>query len=216
MARIPSDPNYSSPTFPRATAGTDLFFKEDVQALAAAMSTHVHDGSGKGLGVVPAAGSIPGSALVDGSITSAKIADGTIATADMALGAATTWIGDYQAVATFSTTSTGSWLNTPITVTGTVTGSRVVATAVITLAMTGGPGAASFVAIARDGATIAASQALYQNGATGESKTIAMQIVEAPSAGSHTWTVQVLPTTAGTTSLHGSVIDTLHVQEFKR
>lgn len=50
MARIETDPNYSSPTFSRATAATDLFKKEDVQNLASAMSTHDH-GSTKGLAV---------------------------------------------------------------------------------------------------------------------------------------------------------------------
>lgn len=79
MARIESDPNYTSPTFSRATAATDPFKKEDVQALAAAMSTHDHT-TGKGL-VLPA-GAIP-----DGSITSAKIADGTITGGDLAPGA---------------------------------------------------------------------------------------------------------------------------------
>jgi hypothetical protein len=64
MARIPVDPNYSFPTFPRATAATDIFVKEDVQALAAAVSTHVHDGAGKGLLVGgPAAGSITNAQL---------------------------------------------------------------------------------------------------------------------------------------------------------
>jgi hypothetical protein len=42
MARIETDPNYTTPTFSRATAATDLFKKEDVQLLAAAMSTHDH------------------------------------------------------------------------------------------------------------------------------------------------------------------------------
>ena len=92
MARIETDPNYSTPTFSRATAGTDIFKKEDVQALAAAMSTHVHDGAGKGLPVAftgTPAGSIPGTALADGSVTSAKIADGTIVAADIADGTIT-------------------------------------------------------------------------------------------------------------------------------
>jgi len=80
MARIETDPNYTSPTFSRATAATDIFKKEDVQALAAAMSTHVHDGAGKGLAI--ATTGIPA-----GSITSAMIADGTITAADLAFGA---------------------------------------------------------------------------------------------------------------------------------
>ncbi len=83
MARIAVDPNYNSPTFPRATAAADIFVKEDVQALAAAVSTHTHDGVGKGLAI--AATGIPA-----GSITSAMIADGTIAAADLAANSVTT------------------------------------------------------------------------------------------------------------------------------
>jgi len=86
MARIETDPNYSTPTFSRATAATDIFKKEDVQNLAAAFSGHVHDGSGKGL----AAALISASAIPDGSVTSAKIADGTIATGDLADGSVAT------------------------------------------------------------------------------------------------------------------------------
>jgi hypothetical protein len=96
MARIETDPNYTAPTFSRATAPTDPFKKEDVQNVAAALSTHDHT-TGKGLPM--AAGSIPNgtitsamladgtidtAALKDGAVTSAKIADGTIATADVA------------------------------------------------------------------------------------------------------------------------------------
>jgi len=90
MARIESDPNYTAPTFSRATAATDLFKKEDVQGLAAAVSIHTHNGTGTGLAIVPAAGSIPGSALADGSVTSAKIADLTITEGDLANGAVST------------------------------------------------------------------------------------------------------------------------------
>ena len=81
MARIETDPNYSTPTFSRATAATDIFKKEDVQNVAAALSTHDHT-TGKGLPM--AAGSIP-----NGTITSAMIADGTIDTADLKDGAVT-------------------------------------------------------------------------------------------------------------------------------
>ena len=96
MARIEVDPNYSSPTFSRATAATDAFKKEDVQLLAAAVSTHVHDGvhglaltgasipAGTITSAMIADGTIDTADLKDGSVTSAKIADGTIATADHA------------------------------------------------------------------------------------------------------------------------------------
>jgi hypothetical protein len=79
MARIETDPNYTNPTFSRADEATDLFKKTDVQSLAAAVSTHVHDGV-RGMPLV--AGSIPA-----GSITSAMIADGAIQAVDIAAGA---------------------------------------------------------------------------------------------------------------------------------
>ena len=93
MARIETDPNYSAPTFSRATAATDLFRKEDVQQLAAAMSGHTH-APGKGLAIAAiAAGAVDASALAsnavttikiaDGAVTSAKIADGTIVSDDL-------------------------------------------------------------------------------------------------------------------------------------
>jgi hypothetical protein len=68
--------------FPYATAGTDLFMKEDVQVLAQAVDQHNHT-SGKGLAL--AAGAIP-----NGTITSAMIADGTITGTDIATGTITT------------------------------------------------------------------------------------------------------------------------------
>src|SRR5499427_9021761 len=75
--------NFTAPLqFPYATAGTDVFMKEDVQILAQAVDQHNHT-TGKGLPI--AAGAIP-----NGSITSAMIADGTIQGADIATGAITT------------------------------------------------------------------------------------------------------------------------------
>jgi hypothetical protein len=84
--------------FPYATAGTDIFKKEDVQVLAQAVDQHDHS-SGKGL-VLPA-GAIP-----NGLITSAMIADGTIVTADLAANAATRLWNVAASTANPSTTST--------------------------------------------------------------------------------------------------------------
>jgi hypothetical protein len=77
MARIETDPNYTAPTFPRATAGPDIFKKEDVQKLAEALSVHTNDGAGHGL-------PINGASIAPGSITSAQIADGAIQGTDIA------------------------------------------------------------------------------------------------------------------------------------
>jgi hypothetical protein len=78
MARIETDPNYTTPTFSRATAATDIFKKEDVQNLASAVSTHDHAAT-RGLAVARiAAGVVDATAIADGSITSTEIADLTI------------------------------------------------------------------------------------------------------------------------------------------
>lgn len=91
MARIPVDPNYSFPTFPRATAATDIFVKEDVQALAAAVSTHVHDGAGKGLLVGgPAAGSITNAMLGADVARDSLLVNGGMAVAQRGSGPFTT------------------------------------------------------------------------------------------------------------------------------
>jgi hypothetical protein len=98
MARIETDPNYSSPTFSRATAATDLFKKEDVQNLAAAVSTHDHS-STKGLILSP-------SAIPDGSISTAKLADGAVTTAKMVDRAASAPGGTTASTSSPTTTST--------------------------------------------------------------------------------------------------------------
>lgn len=70
MARIETDPNYTTPTFSRATAATDPFKKEDVQQVAAALSTHTH-ATGFGLPVAALAASVAvpggGTSLVGGT-----------------------------------------------------------------------------------------------------------------------------------------------------
>lgn len=76
MARIETDPNYTTPTFSRATAATDLFKKEDVQNLAAAMSTHDHT-TGKGLTL--AATSFPNRTITNNQIALDTIQYDTLA-----------------------------------------------------------------------------------------------------------------------------------------
>jgi hypothetical protein len=91
MARTVATNFTSTLQFPKATAATDLFKKEDVQTLAEAVDQHDHS-SGKGVVVNVtgiAAGAINGSQITDNTITSAKITDGTIATADLANAAVT-------------------------------------------------------------------------------------------------------------------------------
>lgn len=81
MARIETDPNYSTPaTFSRATAAADLFKKEDVQALAAAMSVHDH-ASTKGLAVAR---------IANGAVTTDAIAMSATAQVGLIAGSTST------------------------------------------------------------------------------------------------------------------------------
>lgn len=89
MARIETDPNYTAPTFSRATATTDLFKATDVQSLAAAISTHRHNGVNTGLGVDPASNTIHAGALLDNTIVTAKLTDNSISNPKIIDGAVT-------------------------------------------------------------------------------------------------------------------------------
>jgi hypothetical protein len=89
MARIETDPNYSSPTFSRATDAADLFKKTDVQALAEALSTHDHT-NGKGLAVARLAASCP---IPVDSVGTGQIIAGSIQSGDIAVGSLFRMIG---------------------------------------------------------------------------------------------------------------------------
>jgi hypothetical protein len=95
MARIETDPNYTSPTFSRATAATDLFKKEDVQKLAEAMSTHDHQ-PGKGVQIYLPAGHVGNAQLADGAVTSVKIQDASIHPTDLMAGVYHTGIAAWR------------------------------------------------------------------------------------------------------------------------
>ena len=100
--------------FPYATAATDSFKKEDVQTLAQAVDQHTH-------GTIKELALDVSTAIPAGSITSGMIADGTITTADLAANATWAMLNQYTATPTFSTTTTGAAVNTPITVSFTTT-----------------------------------------------------------------------------------------------
>lgn len=83
--------------YPYATAGTDLFHKEDVQVLAQAVDQHDHS-AGKG----PA---ISASGIAAGAINTAMLVDGAVTTAKLAGSAVTQLVSAAGATATPSTTS---------------------------------------------------------------------------------------------------------------
>ena len=118
MARIETDPNYSSPTFPRATAATDLFKKGDVQALAEAVSTHNHS-PGKGLLLPETAigpNTIYSTHVVDGTLVGSDIADNTVQWRNFHPDGRLRNLANYATLLNWSTSAPG-WVVTPISVT---------------------------------------------------------------------------------------------------
>jgi hypothetical protein len=100
MARTSATNFAGALQFPYATAGTDIFKKEDVQTLAQAVDQHDHS-TGKGLAIgtgtitsaMIADGTIQGADIANGAITTTQIADGTIQNADLGAGVAAANVG---------------------------------------------------------------------------------------------------------------------------
>jgi hypothetical protein len=209
MARIETDPNYTSPTFSRATAATDIVKKEDVQAVAAAFSTHVHDGSGKGLAVAL----INASAIPDSSITSAKIADGTIATADIATNAVSEKLASYFAAPVFSTTTLNTWV-LATSATANTHGSPIRAEFMATLQHTAA-GAVFLIGIGVDGAPPAGcGQGTLPS--AGLPFIVSGEMYVTPSAASHTFGIYVYLISAGTLSASSGINWSLNLTEQKK
>jgi len=226
MARIETDPNYSSPTFSRATAGTDLFKKEDVQALAAAVSTHDHT-SGKGL-ILPAAAIPPiTSAMIqDGTITSADILDGTIATADLADGAVTTAkIGLNQIIgqaidvpisSNFSTTSTNTWVDTNVGGTGSFTGLGNVLVLFSLIIQHSVSNAIIYFGWGLDGVIQRPMGFVSPHATAGFPQQYMSYGLMVPLSGSHRLSIMINNSTPGTASFRSEAYSQLTAWEFKR
>jgi hypothetical protein len=222
--------------FPMADAATDLFRKEDVQTLAKAVDGHDHS-SGKGLVLAPgiitsamiADGTIQGSDIATGAIGTTQIADqgilggdiasGTITSVQLAGGAAHVLLGSYQSIPSFSSSSTGTWIATPIAVTAavsTVSGAYIMCFGSILLGGTGGVGTYARLAILIDGNPILGSQSIYQIPAPGIEGYAFMMATHQPSPGNHTWAIGVLNTSAGTLSCDGATAQSMVVVENRR
>ena len=70
-------------------------------------------------------GTIQTADIAPNAITSPLIADGTIQATDIALNGVHKAIGTYNATPTFSTTSVGTWVTAPVSVTGAFSGNIV-------------------------------------------------------------------------------------------
>ena len=149
--------------------------------------------------------------LADNSVTSAKIVDGTIATADVAINAIQNQVGQYVAIPTFSTTTTGAWLATPIAVSVATTGQLLRISGQTTFAHST-VGGRVLVAIAEN----AVNQnlvAMFDNAGVNYTTQIAWTIYVQPAAGTYTFAVYVQLVNAGTLSITGSVQSSLYVTE---
>ena len=191
MARIETDPNYSTPTFSRATAGTDIFKMTDVQGVAAALSTHVHDGTGKGL---------PVTTVAPGSITAAGLAANAVSQR------AAVQIG------TGSTTST-SFVDIPgLSASLTTTGGDLLAFACVNISL---PGTASaFLALNLDGVDV--SLASVQSTGVQALETMMVYRWVAPAAGTHTIKGRWCCSPSINLSINGNVNSVLLIEEMKK
>src|SRR5262249_3185691 len=157
-----------------------------------------HSGAHQGgpIGSIPASaipnGTITSAMIADGTITSADIADGTIATADIAPNAVQHLLGQYVAMTTFSTTTVGSWVTTPITLNSNSGGGtlRVEATVMISLSVAGAAVYAEFRLDAADSGQLA-----VVNVNANQVVTLAFQQYGGLSAGAHTITLCLMSQT---------------------
>lgn len=180
--------------FPYATAGADLFKKEDVQTLAQAVDQHTHDGVGKGL------------AIADGTITTAKIAIGAVS-------------GLYTAVGLTANpqTSSSSLVDMPdmAAVITTLAGSGLLIWGAASM-NSNNIGGALNLAIAYDGSVLGNSQSQVSAPAVGYSGALAvMALIIGVTAGNHDIRLR-WGTGASNTITAISVLRTLMIMEVKR
>jgi len=195
--------------FPYATAGTDIFKKEDVQTLALAVDGHDHS-AGKGL-------ALAASAIPNGSITSAMIADGTIATADLAAHAVSDNImtaapGSFPGSGS-STTSTSMVDIAGQNVSFTCTGGPVFVFFVGTLFMA--PSQQVSLGIRMDAAGVSLQEQMNSPSGGGFLHDFTLFGIYQPAAGVHTWTATWAVST-GTVAFGAGNGVVLSVMELKR
>jgi hypothetical protein len=157
--------------------------------------------------------------IADGTITSADIANGTITADDLVPGAATSIMGAYQTAPSFSSTTQGTFVATPVGLSGTFgvfANSFVRITAGFCINHSAGAGAVIYAAIFRDGVNITGNMGVYQSGAAGQNLMMFLQFYDTPPAGARTYQLYLFTNSVGTMSLTAGVPATMHVMEFRR
>jgi hypothetical protein len=220
MARLTAT-NFTAPLqFPYATAGTDLFLKEDVQVLAQAVDQHDHS-AGKGL-ILPLSAIPPMDAAHMPAITTAMIQDRTIQSADIGLGQVTTAeiangaVHDFHSVglsSVWSSSATGWQTIAPSIITFTATGVLTRVDILVSFTHTN-TNQGLYLGYAVDGSPYS-----YQNLTTppvaGTNFIFAASYwLNAPSPGSHQWAIAYNQT--GTLTLSSGLSSYFSVTEFRR
>jgi hypothetical protein len=152
--------------------------------------------------------------LAANSVDTSKIVDGTITTADLAAGAVTNLVGSYNASPTFSTSGTGAWSNTPISVVGGFGGQRALVTFVTMFAHTVA-NAQFYTALYLDAAAACAILHTAPSLANGI-LVVSYSIIITPAAGGHSVILYINNNTAGTLSISTASSSQMSVVEDKR
>ena len=192
-----------------------------VDALFNNVTGHIHAGAHQGgpIGLIPATaipdGSITSAKIADGTITALDIADGTITTAELAANTVTQLLGSYASAATFTTTTTGVWVATPVT-SGLIACSgvrtRVFCSGSFYHSVAGGLISVGLMTDGAPGGGLLAANAPAPNYLV----PFAWELVVTPAPGNHTFTLGLINSTAGTAGLSSGVASVLYVTEEKR
>jgi hypothetical protein len=140
---------------------------------------------------------------------------GVIDTSELAANSATQLTGQYFSTPTFSSTSVGAWLATPVS-----SGSIACSGARVRVVSSGTAyhsvaGASVLLGLMIDGVATYSMLAFY---APGPSYMVpfCFEVYHVPAAGNHTYTLMLNSGGAGTAGLFGNVFHTLYVTEEKR
>lgn len=144
------------------------------------------------------------SILQDSSITTAKIAANAVQQA----------LGNYGASTTWSTTATGTWLATPMSVVVSCGGGLLRLEANTSMLHSAGGGVWQ-VGFGMD-SVLQSNQLVLQSGVALQTLPVSLVFYMQPSAGTHTFQFYAINQTAGTLSINSAILSYLYVTEQKR
>lgn len=150
-----------------------------------------------------------------GSVTGAMIQDGTIGTVDIAPNQVQQQLGQYFAAPSFSSTTTATWLATPVSIAATTAGGllRIEMFTSISHSTLGG---IVLTTIGINGSTALGGMSTFTSPGAGYMVPVSYTLYQTLSAGANTFTLYVYNNNAGTLTLSSSVASLLSITEQKR